>query len=150
VVAWCCCVEATTLFLARSFKARLTSSFFPLPLFTVKEKRIGEAQLWAHGDQHGGAQSLLLYLFFARSEIRIVSPTARRPQASTSTSASTSPASSSSTTVCHGEMDGALGDARLRHPPRRFVRAWIFAGSSLPQPIRTPPPTSPILISPRA
>src|SRR6185503_10503604 len=48
----------------------------------------------------------------------------------TSTSASTSPASSSSSTVRHSDMDGALGDAHLCRPPRRLVRTSIFADSS--------------------
>ena len=64
---------------------------------------------------------------FARSEIGIASPTARRLRASTSTSASTSPASSSSPTLRHGEMAGTLGGARLRrHLHRRLVRTSTF------------------------
>ena len=86
---------------------------------------------------------LVISLFFTRALLEIESPTARRPHASTSTSASASPASSSSSTVRHSDMDGALGDAHLCRPPRRLVRTSIFAGSS------SPPPTSPIVVSPR-
>ena len=96
---------------------------------------------------------LLLYLFFiafSRFAIGIESPTACRPRASTSTSASTSPASFSSTTVWHGKMDGALGDARLHRPPRRFYRTSTLAGSSSSSPIGTPSPTSSTVISPHA
>ena len=93
---------------------------------------------------------LVIPLFFTRALLEIESPTARRPHASTSTSASTSPASSSSSTVRHSDMDGALADAHLCRPPRRLVRTSIFAGSSSPPPIGTPPPTSPIVVSPRA
>ena len=93
---------------------------------------------------------LVIPLFFTRALLEIESHTTRRPHASTSTSASTSPASSSSSTVRHSDMDGALGDAHLCRPPRRLVRTSIFAGSSLPPPIGTPPPTSPIVVSPHA
>jgi len=88
---------------------------------------------------------------FARSEIGIASPTARRLRASTSTTASTSPASSSSPTLRHGEMAGTLGGARLRRRlHRRLVRTSTFAGSSSPSPIGTPSPTSPTVVSPHA
>ena len=88
---------------------------------------------------------------FARSEIGIASPTARRLRASTSTSASTSPASSSSPTLRHGEMAGTLGGARLRRRlHRRLVRTSTFAGSSSPSPIGTPSSTSPTVVSPHA
>jgi len=50
----------------------------------------------------------------------------------------------------HGDMDGALGDAHLHCPPRRFVRTSTFAGSSSPSPIGTPSPTSPTVVSPHA
>jgi len=84
----------------------------------------------------------LVSLIFTRSLIEIESPTARRPRASTSTSASTSPAYSS-----YGDMDSVLGDARLHRPPRRFVRTSTLAGSSSPPLIGTPSPTSPTVAS---
>ena len=52
--------------------------------------------------------------------------------------------------VRHGDMDGALGDARLRPSLRRLVHTSYFAGSSSPSPIGTPSPTSPTVVSPHA
>jgi len=50
----------------------------------------------------------------------------------------------------HGDKDGALGDAHLHRPPRRFVCTSTLAGLSSSSPIGKPSPTLPTVISPHA
>ena len=47
-------------------------------------------------------------------------------------------------------MDGALGDAHLHRPPRRFVRTSTLTSLSLSSPIGTPSPTLSTVVSPHA
>ena len=134
------------------------SLFLPLQMRSLtvtgeKEKEIERTALRApRGATRAAADLffLVIPLFFTRALLEIESPTARRPHASTSTSASTSLASSSSSTVRHSDMDDALGDAHLCCTPYHLVRTSIFTGSSSPPPIGTHPPTLPIVVSPRA